>query len=177
MNVIKNHPTAWLNIANEWGPANNTIWRDAYKNAISKLRSKGFTGTIVIDSGGYGQDDQDILKYAKEVYNCDDNKNVIFSVHMYGRWNDNLKIQSFLENCKKNDIPIIIGEFGYNSNDGNNNLRCKLNVAYLLDYCKKNDIGFIAWSWFGNNDSNAWLDMVDAFGNYTWFGKFVIDNM
>ncbi|MDS0527237.1 glycoside hydrolase family 5 protein [Clostridium sp. SHJSY1] len=177
MNVMKKHPSAWLNIANEWGPENSTVWRDGYKDSVSKLRSSGFGGTIVIDSGGWGQDSQDILKYAKDIYNVNSNKNVIFSIHMYGSWNDNSKIDSFLSSCKNKEIPIIIGEFGYNSNNGNNNLGCKVDVAHLISYCKANKIGFLAWSWTGNDSANAWLDMTSNWTNYTWWGKYVHDNM
>lgn len=177
MSVMKKHPKAWLNIANEWGPENSTVWRDGYKSAISKLRSAGFNGTIVVDSGGWGQDSEDILKYAKDIYNVNSNKNVIFSIHMYGSWNDNNKVDSFLNSCKKKGIPIIIGEFGYNSDNGNNNLGCKVDVAHLLSYCKANKIGFLAWSWAGNNSENAWLDMTNNWGSYTWWGKYVRNNM
>jgi len=177
LSIMYNHPKAWLNIANEWGPANSTVWRDGYKNAISKIRTAGYTGTIVIDSGGWGQDSSDILNYANDVYNSNTNKNVIFSIHMYGSWNSNSDIDSFLSNCKNKGIPIIVGEFGYNYNNGNNNLGCKVDVAHLISYCKQNKIGFIAWSWSGNDSANSWLDMTNSWTSYTWWGQYVKDNM
>lgn len=177
LKVMKNHNKAWLNIANEWGPANSTVWRDGYKSAVSKIRTGGYTGTIVIDSGGWGQDDQDILSYAKDIYDSNTNKNVTFSIHMYGSWNSNSKIDSFLSTCKSKGIPIIIGEFGYNYNKGNNNLGCTVDVAHLLSYCKQNKIGFLAWSWAGNDSDNAWLDITKSWGNYTWWGQYIKDNM
>ncbi|WP_297418930.1 cellulase family glycosylhydrolase [Clostridium sp.] len=177
LTVMKNHPKAWMNIANEWGPSNSTVWRDGYKSAINKIRTAGYTGTLVIDAGGWGQDSSDILNYASDVYNCNTNKNVIFSIHMYGSWNNDLDIDSFLSSCKSKGIPIIVGEFGYNYNSGNNNLGCKVDVAHLISYCKSNGIGFVAWSWSGNDSSNSWLDMTSSWGNYTWWGQYVRDNM
>ncbi|OOM09216.1 cellulase family glycosylhydrolase [Clostridium saccharobutylicum] len=177
LSVMHNHPKAWLNVANEWGPANSTVWRDGYKEAVSRIRTAGYTGTIMIDAGGWGQDSNDILKYAKDIYNCNTNKNVIFSIHMYGSWNNDSDIDSFLSSCKSKGIPIIVGEFGYNYNNGSNNLGCKVDVAHLISYCKQNKIGFIAWSWSGNDSDNAWLDMTDNWGTYTWWGKYVTDNM
>lgn len=177
LTVMKNHPKAWLNIANEWGPANSSVWRDGYKSSISKIRTAGYTGTIVIDAGGWGQDSSDILNYALDVYNSNTNKNVIFSIHMYGSWNSNSDIDSFLSSCKSKGIPIIVGEFGYNYNSGNNNLGCKVDVSHLLSYCKQNKIGFIAWSWAGNDSANSWLDMTNSWGSYTWWGQYVKDNM
>jgi len=177
LTVMKNHPKAWLNIANEWGPANSTVWRDGYISAISKIRTAGYTGTIIIDSGGWGQDSNDILNYAKAVYNSNSNTNVIFSIHMYGSWNSTSAVDSFLSSCKSNNIPIIVGEFGYNYNSGNNNLSCTVDALHLMNYCKTNGIGFIPWSWSGNDSSNSWLDMTNSFGSYTAWGNLVRNNM
>ncbi|MEM2525917.1 MAG: cellulase family glycosylhydrolase [Candidatus Methanomethylicaceae archaeon] len=167
----------WINIANEWGPSNSTTWRDAYKNAVSRLRGAGINNILVIDSGGWGQDDQDILKYASEILNSDPLKNVVFSIHMYGMWNDNNKINNFLTTCKNNGIPILVGEFGYNYNNGNNNLGCKVDAVYLMKRCRELGIGFIAWSWTGNNSENAWLDMTypSDWRTLTYWGQMVVN--
>jgi mannan endo-1,4-beta-mannosidase len=175
--VMKNHPTAWLNIANEWGPESSTVWRDGYISAVKSIRNAGFGGAIIIDAGGWGQDQNDILWYASDVMKADTKGNCIFSIHMYGAWNDNSKIDNFLSTCKSYGIPIIVGEFGYNYNSGNNNLGCKVDVAHLISYCKSNNIGFIAWSWSGNDSANSWLDMTTNFGSYTWWGNYIKNNM
>src|SRR5882762_3244154 len=39
-----------VNIANEWGPSNSTVWRDSYISAIAQLRAAGYTGPILDDS-------------------------------------------------------------------------------------------------------------------------------
>ncbi|NLG84897.1 MAG: cellulase family glycosylhydrolase [Firmicutes bacterium] len=161
----------WINIANEWGPRDSTVWRDAYRNAIQRMRSNGISNTIVIDSGGWGQDDQDIRKYAKELLGVD--SNLMFSIHMYGEWNDNNKINDFLTYCKNNGLPIMVGEFGYNYNDGNNNLSCKVDAAYLIQRCKELGIGYIGWSWCGNNSENAWLDMTNDWKTLNYWGNLV----
>jgi len=77
-----------VNIANEWGPSNSTVWRDAYISAIAKLRAAGYTGPLLIDSGGCGQDEQNLLKYSAAVFNSDPRRNVMFALHMYGNTND-----------------------------------------------------------------------------------------
>jgi mannan endo-1,4-beta-mannosidase len=164
----------WINIANEWGPANSTTWRDTYINAVKKLRNNGISNTLVIDSGGWGQDQYDILNYALDILNADPNKNVVFSIHMYGEWNDNNKIYNFLTTCKNKGIPILVGEFGYNYNNGNNNLGCKVDASYLIQTCKSLGIGYIAWSWCGNNSENAWLDMTQSdWKTLTYWGNLV----
>jgi len=177
LNVMNNHPKAWLNIANEWGPSNSTVWRDGYKSAVSRLRSGGFGGTLIIDAGGWGQDSKDILNYASAIIASNTNKSVIFSIHMYGSWNSNSDIDSFLSSCKSNSIPIIVGEFGYNYNNGSNNLSCKVDAAHLMSVCKSKGIGFCAWSWCGNDSSNAWLDLTSNWGSFTTWGNLVKNNM
>ena len=177
--VLNSNSSIWVNVANEWGPSNSTVWRDGYKSAISTLRTAGITNVIVMDSGGWGQDDQDILNYANDIMNSNSNKNVMFSVHMYGSWNDNNKIDNFLTSCQSKGIPIMVGEFGYNYNNGNNNLGCQVDAGHLMIKCKSLGIGFMAWSWTGNDSSNSWLDMTNSsdWKTLTWWGNFVKSNM
>jgi len=42
--------------------------------------------------------------------------------------------------------------------------------------CQELGYGYLAWSWCGNNQVNAWLDMVDKRGwkELTWWGRQVI---
>lgn len=161
----------WINIANEWGPSNSSTWRDAYIKGIQKMRSNWIYNTVVVDAGGWGQDNQDILNYGPAILSSD--SNVVFSIHMYGSWNDNSKVNSFLYNCKNKGIPIMVGEFGYNYNNGNNNLSCKVDAANVMSVCNSLGIGYIAWSWCGNNSENAWLDLTNNWGDLTSWGKLV----
>jgi hypothetical protein len=77
-----------VNVANEWGPSASTVWRDSYISAIASLRAAGYTGPILVDSGGCGQDDADLVQYSQAVFNSDPERNVIFSEHLYGGTND-----------------------------------------------------------------------------------------
>lgn len=73
-----------VNIANEWGPQNSTVWRDAYISAVARMRAAGYLGPLLIDSGGSGQDELDISTYAAAVLASDPQKNLIFAYHLYG---------------------------------------------------------------------------------------------
>jgi hypothetical protein len=73
-----------VNIANEWGPENSTVWRDAYISAVASMRAAGYLGPLLIDSGGSGQDELDISTYAAAVLASDPQKNLIFAYHLYG---------------------------------------------------------------------------------------------
>ncbi|HYH05247.1 MAG TPA: cellulase family glycosylhydrolase [Bacillota bacterium] len=167
----------WINIANEWGPTGGTVWRDTYKNAISRIRAAGMTNPLVIDAPGWGQDSECIKAYGRELLSHDPQKNLIFSIHMYGNWNDPAKIRSELTTLKQRGLPVVVGEFGYNYQNGNNNLNCKVDVASLIATCKELGIGFLAWSWCGNNAENAWLDLTDNWGGLTAWGKLVVNAM
>jgi hypothetical protein len=73
-----------VNIANEWGPKNSTVWRDAYISAVANMRAAGYLGPLLIDAGGAGQDEADIDNYAAAVLASDPQKNLIFAYHLYG---------------------------------------------------------------------------------------------
>ncbi len=77
-----------VNIANEWGPSNSTIWRDSYIAAIAAMRAAGYLGTLLIDAGGCGQDINDLVSYSSAVFNSDPQRNIMFALHLYGSVND-----------------------------------------------------------------------------------------
>ena len=76
-----------INVANEWGPANSSVWRDAYVAAVAKLRSAGFLGTLLIDAGGSGQDLDTLAYFANDVFESDAQRNIMFALHPYGSVN------------------------------------------------------------------------------------------
>lgn len=152
-----------LNIANEWGdnPMTADYWRDAYFRAVSIMRNAGYLTTLVIDAPGWGQNIDPIIKYGQSVIDSDPLHNILFSVHMYGSWNNPTDIEQKLTVCHQQALPLIVGEFGYNFDNGNNNLTCKADHQVILSTCNKLGYGFMPWSWTGNNKANQWLDLVD----------------
>jgi mannan endo-1,4-beta-mannosidase len=113
-----------VNIANEWGPGNSTVWRDSYISAIGKLRAAGYTGPILIDSGGCGQDDVDLMQYSQAVFQSDPERNVMFALHQYGNTND---YSASIQSIKKGNPTVVtltstaaIHPFTPNFNGSNN---------------------------------------------------------
>ncbi|MFD2572784.1 RICIN domain-containing protein [Spirosoma soli] len=161
-----------INIANEWSdwymasPTNApdiTVWRDAYKSAITIIRNAGITSTLVIDGAGYGQDIAASLRtYGQELLNYDPQHNLLFSVHMYCEWTSVAKMESELQSMKNANLPIIVGEFG------NNHPPCG-NLPYtdLMRICQQKGIGYIPWSWKGNTTGT--LDQLDMSSD--WAGN------
>lgn len=176
-----------LDVANEWGPSDSTVWRDSYISAIASLRAAGYTGPILVDSGGCGQDDQDLLQYSQAVFNSDPEKNVMFAVHMYGSANDySAPIQSV---HKGNPTVITLASTssthpfspGYN---GTNNSYSGINAYEVSgaqgmtqlngEHSAPTNVGGSpgAWTITLNVDSTNWPDytgggtVVDYNGNY-----------
>lgn len=174
--VLKKHERYLLiNIANEWGSHNKTEWqwKEDYKPAISILRNAGFTTTLVIDGPGWGQNGNAGLWYGQELLNYDPRHNLLFSIHMYGSWNNAANINSIMSAYKSANLPLVIGEFGYNYNNGNNNLGSRVDHRLLMQYANQYGYGYLAWSTKGNNAENAWLDMSTDWTNLTWWGNEV----
>ena len=168
-----------LNIANEWGDHHTTsaYWRDTYAEAVDSLRKAGYTTTIVIDAPGWGQNLQPVLEYGNALLEHDPLHNLLFSIHMYGSWNNAEKIKNDLQKAYEADLPLIVGEFGYNHNNGMNNLGCEVDQKVILETCSQLQYGYIPWSWTGNNQENAWLDMAEPknWKVLTEWGESVID--
>ncbi|MBR6369460.1 MAG: cellulase family glycosylhydrolase [Bacteroidaceae bacterium] len=169
-----------LNIANEWGDhqVSSDHWLDSYTDAVNIMRNAGYNLTIVVDAPGWGQNITPFIERGKDLIKADPLHNILLSVHMYGSWNDPEKIKKDLKACRKLKLPLIVGEFGYNSDEGNNNLGCKADHKVILETCNKLKYGYIPWSWTGNNAENQWLDLVspDDWKTLTWWGREVISS-
>lgn len=153
-----------LNIANEWGDhwVSATKWKIAYEKAISLLRDIGYKTTLVIDAPGWGQNIQPVLKFGNILSEYDPLHNILFSVHMYGSWNNPDTIRTKLQEAYDKQLPLIVGEFGYNFEEGNNNLGCRADHSVILQKCTELGYGLMPWSWTGNSGGNEWLDLVSV---------------
>jgi hypothetical protein len=172
-----------VNIANEWGPENSTVWRDAYVSAVAELRTAGYLGTIVIDSGGCGQDPRDIVNFAADVFESDPQKNIVFDVHIYGAWANGdanswqHDLTTWLDNLAATKLPIIVGEFGPGRDIGPS--PTKITPGQIMEACDARGFGWLAWAWDdGNNDD--WFAMsyngdYNSSADLTLFGKDVVE--
>jgi hypothetical protein len=141
-----------LNIANEWGPANSTVWRDSYISAIGKLRAAGYTCTISVTSGGCGQDNADLVTYAQAVFDSDPQKNVIFDQHIYGNWAYDGQGQSWqvsldagLSALAGTGLVMIVGEFGPGMNISPS--PTTLTPADVIKAAEAHQLGWMSWAW------------------------------
>lgn len=156
-----------INIANEWSGTSN--YASAYQAAIKQLRDNGINHTLVIDASGYGQDANSIFNNATTLSNSDTQKNLLFSVHMYGQYGTAAAVETVLAQAQSTAVPLIVGEFGHQLSGAA--------VAWsdILAKCQSRGIGYIAWSWMGNDSMNAQLDMAQAWeGPLTTWGQNVL---
>lgn len=127
--ILKKHErTIMINIANEWGDHSMAAlqWRDAYKQPITTIRNAGLSTTIVIDNPNWGGNPNGGLLYGWDLINHDPQHNLLFSVHAYSSFNNSNDLYNMMYNYKNNNLALLIGEFGYNYNNGNNNLNSKV---------------------------------------------------
>ena len=171
-----------LNIANEAGNWKTTPeeWADNYKQAIDIIRSAGFHSLLMIDAPNWGKAIKPVVAKAQELIEYDPDHNIVFDIHMYGYsvWNDSSTLDEYLGIIKDLNIPLVIGEFGYNYNNGNNNVNCKVDAIKVMELCYKFKIGYIPWSWAGNDDANSWLNMTDdwTLNTLTYWGNLVLNS-
>jgi hypothetical protein len=172
-----------VNVANEWGPANSALWRDSYVSAIARLRAAGYMGPILVDSGGCGQDDADLLQYSQAVFDSDPQRNVVFAAHLYGGSHD---YSASIQSVRKGNPTVITlagnsptHPFAPNYN-GSNNSYSGL-TAYQIDdvqgmtqlngnHAALQNVGGVpgAWTVTLSEDSTHW-------GDYGGGGK-IVDN-
>ncbi len=172
-----------INIANEWGPANSTVWRDSYITAISRMRAAGYLGTLMIDAGNWGQDKDDIINYGQAVFNSDPQKNIIFSIHFYQLASNPPSIE--LTQLKNTGLPIVVGEFGPGRNIGPS--PTLVTPLLIMTDADSLGIGWMAWSWDdynlggGLSDDNGFAlafnpGVYNSSSDLTTYGKVVVED-
>ncbi|MBO7401878.1 MAG: cellulase family glycosylhydrolase [Lachnospiraceae bacterium] len=146
-----------LNIANEWcGKYSAGLWRDGYVKVIPMLRKAGIRNVLMVDAAGWGQFGGSIRKYGVEVFEADECRNTMFSVHMYGNaGGSSVKVKENLTAATASGLCVCVGEFGWKHSDGN------VDEDFIMKYCTEEDIGYLAWSWKGNSGGVEYLDLTD----------------
>ncbi len=176
-------PYILINICNEWGTwaianTDGDQWRDGFNQAVTSIRNAGITSTLVIDGVGYGQDIDDaknLRQYAAGMITNDSEHNLLFSIHMYCEWaigGDD--IPGTLQWVRDNNIPFIVGEFGYqHATDGS----CDIDEDLIMQECDNKGIGWLAWSQKGNSGGVEYLDLCDDWACSSWsdWGTSVFD--
>ncbi len=150
-----------VNIGNEpYGnvdAANATYVEDTI-DAIRRLRGAGIRNAIVVDAPNWGQDWRGTMRdHAREIFEADPDRNVVFSVHMYGVYGEASTIRAYLDAFEAAGLPLVVGEFGYTHSDGD------VDEDTILAETRVRGIGWLGWSWSGNGGGVEYLDLVTDF--------------
>ncbi|MBO0212884.1 cellulase family glycosylhydrolase [Vibrio sp. Vb2880] len=163
-----------INLGNE--PFGNGIissdWVKAHKDAINRLRSEGMNHVIMVDAPNWGQDWQNImLDNATSILDSDPLHNIIFSVHMYEVYGDYSTVNNYISSFINKGISLVVGEFAATHKGSN------VDESAIMERTETLSLGYIGWSWSGNDDSTADLDIVNNWNNdsYTKWGNTLIN--
>lgn len=148
-----------INLINEWGA--HTIKAGDYAKqvnlALAKVYATSYTGKVIIDAPGYGQETYTLVQALKSITATYRDK-LILSAHIYPSCyvynRPNGKAKGYMTNAdldimQKNEfkLPCILGEFGSYSKDGG-----KAEWSNLVAYAKGKGMGWpvIGWAWCGD---------------------------
>ncbi|MGA5097131.1 cellulase family glycosylhydrolase [Streptomyces lavendulocolor] len=148
-----------LNLGNEpHGNVGHTAWTADTSRAITRLRSAGFTHTLMADAPNWGQDWSFTMRDdAPAVFAADPQRNTVFSVHMYGVFDTAAEVQDYLGRFVSRRLPLVVGEFGHDHSDGNPDEDAIMAAARQLN------LGYLGWSWSGNGGGVEYLDLATDF--------------
>ncbi len=186
LDIIQKHKK-WLivNIGNEVGGGSESVEQFVayYKDAITQLRDAGIDTPLMIDAGGWGNQERYVLEGGQELLEHDPLKNVIFSVHTY--WlggGDSGKIErlnTMIADARQKNLTLIIGEGPQLAASPSS---CTELFPYneAIEILENENIGWLSWSWglVNNNDCGSPNSVFDVttdgkFGN--WATDFAED--
>lgn len=161
-----------INIANEWFGSSGQAarWASGYASVLPSLRSAGLTHLIIVDAPGWGQDAASIAQQGRVVFEADPERNLIFSIHMYEvAAPDAATVRRHIDNSLAIGVPVIIGEFSDRQSGK------PVDYKSIMQYCSERSVGWLAWSWHGNNEDTANMDLSrGANGGLTTLGNEII---
>ena len=148
-----------INIGNEpYGNTDAVNWIDDTKNAIVEMRNAGFQHMLMVDAPNWGQDWESVMRdNAASVFASDPQQNTVFSIHMYGVYEQAADIENYLLSFVNAGLPLVIGEFGHLHSDGDPD------EDAIMSYAQAHGIGYLGWSWSGNCCGGEYLDLVVNF--------------
>lgn len=195
LSVLKKHQQYFIiNLANElgayrWADDQATAlaaFKNAYKSAITSIRSAGLNMPIMIDGPDCGTSIHAFTSIGQELINYDPRHNLLLSVHAY--WAD-YDGSAEIQNTVNANLPIVFGEIAnkqanegnecYFDLDGTNqNHSPPTGFMYqsLLVTLKANDIGWLAWSWGPDGCASRQMSGNGNFNNLTTYGQDIVNN-
>ena len=173
-----------INIANEFGTdanwgGNNADFANNYATAVTALRTEGYRVPIMIDAPNCGMASTTLTNVASTIYNADNLKNIMFSVHTYwiGYANNNVAIDAKMLEMYNSPYYFFLGEIANLQDVGSCGDTDITNIykRVLTKACEYN-IGWLAWSYFKDCASQRQMTTTGMFANLTTFGNDIVNN-
>lgn len=112
----------------------------------------------MVDCAGWGQYPQSIAEAGQSVVQADSQHNIMFSIHMYEYAGAYGAVQSNIDSALNVGVPLCIGEFGIKHTNG------PVDYKTIMSYSQSKGVGYLGWSWKGNGDTWAYLDIAQDWG-------------
>lgn len=155
----KSIPNSIINVANEWGPtgsSSNTVWRDSCVTSIGGMRGAGYTGPLMYDAPGSGQDSGDngngwtIRNHSQALMDADPQKNIIIGLHIYGNWAPG-ELLAYLQDLRAfsltSGIVFAITEYGPARVSRGDASHTYVEALEVRGDCMVVGMGCIVWAW------------------------------
>lgn len=171
--LVGNEKFVIVNLANEWyGTWDGAKWAAGYQKAIPRLRNAGISNMLMIDCAGWGQYPDSIRDYGRSVFEADKDGNTVFSIHMYEYAGSTPEVvRQNINQALGIGVPVVIGEFAHRHTNGD------VAEDTIMEYCTQKNVGYLGWSWYGNNEQYAYLDIATDWNGtgYTAWGNRLIN--
>jgi hypothetical protein len=184
LQIIKKYEK-WLivNVGNEVGNGSesDSVYLAKYKSAITKLRESGIQVPLMIDAGGWGNQEKYVINSCEQLMIHDSlsrtkmkmhtGSNLIFSVHTYWTGSNQInRMRYLMDVMKSKKAPLCFGE-GPQKLQSPNSCSQKFPFKDMMALCQQEDIGWLAWSWGVVKNRDCSIEGVSEF-DLTTDGKF-----
>lgn len=149
-----------VNIGNEVGDGSETVaeWVTYYQDAITLLRHAGVDTPLMIDCGGWGNQERYFLEGGEELLEFDPLHNIIFSVHTY--WTDAGdqakldRLNTMISDAKSKNLTYVIGE-GPQLVASPSACEDEFPYSEAMRILLEEKIGWLSWSWGAVNNGDC----------------------
>jgi mannan endo-1,4-beta-mannosidase len=144
--VLQKHQDCLLvNIANEAGKGDVTQeeFRNAYREAIVRMRKAGLHMPLVIDAANWGRGEEYLIENANHLIEVDPDSNLLFSWHPWDTNQPRSRYREAIDASIEKNFCFIIGEFSQLGVF----YKKPIDYRFIIEQCREKEIGWLAWVW------------------------------
>ena len=156
-----------VNIANEAGTRDVTHeqFREAYAQAIKKLRDAGLHMPLMVDAAHWGRGEDYLQQNGPHLVETDPDHNLLFSWHPWDDRQPPSRYRAAIDSSIEKNFCLVVGEFSHLDVFFKN----PIDYEFILQYCQEKEIGWLPWVWWcgdrGKHDGHS-VTTDKKFGNW-----------